>query len=202
MGDLKKEKCIHTNNGWLGDRPCRGAYLDQESQGAEFGGTDAMIQRARAAGLRHNISILLFHVKYFSCKAYIFFDHLCFRETKALCLEIQVWTGRRPALCLAVYTWQDSGTRGSVRQSWGSGTWMCVPAWGTVTDYKAQTPQKPWLSGHCLFQFTLFAFLISKWIPHGQMINCTIIQCSAFLSYLCKAKYTEKAFGIRADIVN
>lgn len=161
-----------------------------------------MIQRVRTAGLRPNISILLFHVKHFSFKAFIFFDHFCFRETKALCLEIQVWTDRRPSLCLAVYTWQDSGPGGSVRQSWGSGTWLSVPDWCTVTDHRAPAPQTTWLSGHWLFQFTLFAFLISKWIPHGQMINCTIIQCSAFLSYLCKAKYTEKAFGIRADIVN
>lgn len=42
------------------------------------------------------------------------------------------------------------------------------------------TCQKMWFSSHWLFQFTLFTFLISKWVPHGQMINYTIIHCSTF----------------------
>lgn len=64
------------------------------------------------------------------------------------------------------------------------------------------TLQKTWFSSHWLFQFTLFAFLISKWIPHGQMINCTIIHHSTFLPYLCRAQGMERAFGIWADIIN
>lgn len=62
--------------------------------------------------------------------------------------------------------------------------------------------QKTWFSSHWLFQFTLFAFLISKWIPHGQMINCTIIHHSTFLSYLCRSQCMEKALGMWADIIN
>lgn len=49
------------------------------------------------------------------------------------------------------------------------------------------TCQKMWFSSHWLFQFTLFAFLISKWVPHGQMINYTIIHCSTFFSCLSGA---------------
>lgn len=55
---------------------------------------------------------------------------------------------------------------------------------------------KTWFSSHWLFQFTLFAFLISKWIPHGQMINCTIIHCGPFLSYLCRAPCTESVWNM------
>ena len=64
------------------------------------------------------------------------------------------------------------------------------------------TLRKTWFSSHWLFQFTLFAFLISKWIPHDQMINCTVIHCSTFFSYLCKAQCIEKASGIWADVIN
>ena len=74
--------------------------------------------------------------------------------------------------------------------------------WYPVIYYIVADARKTWFSSHWLFQFTLFAFLISKWIPHGQMINCTIIHCSTFFSYLCKAQSIEQASGIWADIIN
>lgn len=66
------------------------------------------------------------------------------------------------------------------------------------------TCQRTWFSSHCLFQFTLFAFLISKWIPHGQMINYTIIHCGAFFFLLVFGveHNIKKPFGIWDDILN
>lgn len=137
----------------------------------------------------------------FSFQVWMSFDCFYCLESKAVCLLKERQRHRDTKFSLG-------GMRPSRRKSlWAQkslchgrcrvGVQMCMTQIDTLWFITLLlTLQKTWFSSHWLFQFTLFAFLISKWIPHGQMINCTIIHCSTFFSCLCKAS------GIWADIIN